>query len=126
MKPYVLLKVGDTDYRLRISTSAAIELEDKLNCSVVDGLNRMTEMRVLSKYIYAAARQLNDNIKSEGDALDLIDEYIMQGNDIEDLIDTLLDIMECSGYIKHEAVERTRDMSKKIEAQLQEKAKLLS
>lgn len=126
MKPYVLLKVGDTDYRLRISTSAAIELEDKLNCSVVDGLNRMTEMRVLSKYIYAAARQLNDNIKSEGDALDLIDEYTMQGNNIESLFDVMLDVMECSGYIKHEAVELTRDMSKKITAQLHEKAKSLS
>lgn len=126
MKSYVLLKVGDTDYRLRISTSAAIELEDKLNCSVVDGLNRMTEMRVLSKYIYAAARQLNDNIKSEGDALDLIDEYTMQGNNIESLFDVMLDVMECSGYIKHEAVELTRDMSKKITAQLHEKAKSLS
>lgn len=126
MKPYVLLKVGDTDYRLRISTSAAIELEDKLNCSVVDGLNRMTEMRVLSKYIYAAVRQLNDNIKSEGDALDLIDEYTMQGNNIESLFDVMLDVMECSGYIKHEAVELTRDMSKKITAQLHEKAKSLS
>lgn len=126
MKPYVLLKVGDTDYRLRISTASAIELEDKLNCSVVDGLNRMTEMRVLSKYIYAAARQLNDNIKSEGDALDLIDEYTMQGNNIESLFDVMLDVMECSGYIKHEAVELTRDMSKKITAQLHEKAKSLS
>lgn len=126
MKPYVLLKVGDTDYRLRISTSAAIELEDKLNCSVVDGLNRMTEMRVLSKYIYAAAKQLNDNIKSEGDALDLIDEYTMQENNIESLFDVMLDVMECSGYIKHEAVELTRDMSKKITAQLHEKAKSLS
>lgn len=123
MKPYIVLKVGKDDYRLRISTSSAIELEDKLNCSVVDGLNRIAEMRVLAKYVYAASNQLNDGINTETDALDLIDEYTMQGNKIEDLFNVILEVMENSGYIKREAIE----MSKKLTAQLQEKqAKLLS
>lgn len=123
MKPYVTLKVGNTDYRLRISTASAIELEDKLNCSVVDGMNRLGEIRVLAKYIYAAANQLNDDVKTEEDAFALIDEYTMQGNKIEDLYDVMLEVMECSGYIKQEAIE----MSKKLTAQLQEKqAQLLS
>lgn len=123
MKPYIVLKTGKTDYRLRISTASAIELEDKLNCSVVDGMNRLAEIRILAKYIYAASNQLNDSITTESDALDLIDEYTMEGNKIEDLYDVILEVMECSGYIKQEDI----DASKKLSAQLREKqAKLLS
>ncbi|MCQ2463986.1 MAG: hypothetical protein MJ095_00225 [Oscillospiraceae bacterium] len=123
MKPYVLFKAGDKDYRLRINLSSAVELEDKLNCSVVDGLNRLGEVRILAKYFYAAANSLNDDIKEERDALDVIDEFTMQGGKIEDLLEIMVEVMECSGYIKQEAV----DASKKFKAQLMEKqAELLS
>lgn len=123
MKPYVVLKVGKDDYRLRLSTSAAIDLEEQLSCSVVDGMNRLGEIRVLVKYVFAAAKQLNDSIKTEDDVFDLIDEYTMQGGTIETLYDVMLEVMVCSGYLKQEAIE----LSKKLTAQLQEKqAKLLS
>ena len=117
MKPYIVLNIGEKEYRLRIPATSAIELEDKLNCSVVDGMNRLFEIRVLAKYFYAAAKHLNDDVKTEGDALAVIDEYTMQGNKVEDLYDVILSVMENSGYIKQEAI----DMSKKITAQMQEK-----
>ncbi len=123
MKPYVLLKVGKTDYRLKITTAAAIELEDKLNCSVVDGMNRLNEARVLVKYIYAAARELNDGIASETDAAGILDEYYMQGNKFDDIFEVVLEVMENSGYITQQQV----DITKKMNAQLKEKqAQLLS
>ena len=117
MKTYIVLNIGEKEYRLRIPATSAIELEDKLNCSVVDGMNRLCEIRVLAKYFYAAAKQLNDDVKTEGDALAVIDEYTMQGNKVEDLYDVILSVMENSGYIKQEAI----DMSKKMTAQMQEK-----
>ena len=116
MKPYIVLNIGEKEYRLRIPATSAIELEDKLNCSVVDGMNRLCEIGVLAKYFYAAAKQLNDDVKTEGDALAVIDEYTMQGNKVEDLYDVILSVMENSGYIKQEAI----DMSKKMTAQMQE------
>lgn len=123
MKPYVLLKVGKTDYRLKITTAAAIELEDKLNCSVVDGMNRLNEARVLVKYIYAAAKELNDGIASETDAAGILDEYYMQGNKFDDIFEVVLEVMENSGYITQQQV----DITKKMNAQLKEKqAQLLS
>ena len=112
-----MLNIGEKEYRLRIPATSAIELEDKLNCSVVDGMNRLCEIRVLAKYFYAAAKQLNDDVKTEGDALAVIDEYTMQGNKVEDLYDVILSVMENSGYIKQEAI----DMTKKMTAQMQEK-----
>lgn len=117
MKPYIVLKVGEKDYRLRISTASAIELEDKLNCSVVDGMNRLAEIRVLAKFVYAAAKDLNDGIKTESDAHELIDEYTMQGNTLDDLREVFLDVMVASGHLEQEAV----DESKKMSAQLKEK-----
>lgn len=108
MKPYVLLKVGKTDYRLKITTAAAIELEDKLNCSVVDGMNRLNEARVLVKYIYAAAKELNDGIASETDAAGILDEYYMQGNKFDDIFEVVLEVMENSGYITQQQVDITK------------------
>lgn len=117
MKPYIVLKVGDTDYRLRVNTASGIELEEKINCAVVDGLSRLAETRVLAKFIYASAKDLNDGINTESDAYDLIDEYTMHGNTLEELRNVILDVMVCSGYLEQEAV----DESKKFSAQLKEK-----
>lgn len=120
MKPYIVLKAGDKEYRLKISNASAIELEDDLNCSIMEGLNRLGEIRVLAKYLKAALRPLENSAET----LEIMDDYVAAGGKIEDLYDVILEVMENSGYIKREAL----DASKKIQAQLQNKMaeKLLS
>lgn len=123
MKPYIVLKIADKEYQLKITTSAAIELEDKLNTSIVEGLSRLGETRILAKYLLAAAKSLNDGIKTENDAYMILDEYSMSGGKYDDLYDVILEVMENSGFIRQEAI----DASKKMQAQLQKKqAELLS
>ena len=123
MKPYIVLKIADKEYQLKITTSAAIELEDKLNTSIVEGLSRLGETRILAKYLLAAAKPLNDGIKTENDAYMILDEYSMSGGKYDDLYDVILEVMENSGFIRQEAI----DASKKMQAQLQKKqAELLS
>ena len=123
MKPYIVLKITDKEYQLKITTSAAIELEDKLNTSIVEGLSRLGETRILAKYLLAAARTLNEGVKTENDAYMILDEYSMSGGKYEDLYDVILEVMENSGFIRQEAI----DASKKMQAQLQKKqADLLS
>lgn len=122
MKPYIVLKAGDKEYRLKISNASAIELEDDLNCSIMEGLNRLGEIRILAKYLKAALRPL-ENVTHE-ETLEIMDDYVATGGKIEDLYDVILEVMENSGYIKREAL----DASKKLQAQLQNKMaeKLLS
>ena len=123
MKPYIVLKIADKEYQLKITTSAAIELEDKLNTSIVEGLGRLGETRILAKYLFTAARTLNEGIKTENDAYMILDEYTLSGGKYDDLYDVILEVMENSGFIKQEAI----DASKKMRAQLQKKqADLLS
>ena len=123
MKPYIVLKIADKEYQLKITTSAAIELEDQLNTSIVEGLSRLGETRILAKYLLAAAKSLNDGIKTENDAYMILDEYSMSGGKYDDLYDVILEVMENSGFIRQEAI----DASKKMQAQLQKKqAELLS
>lgn len=123
MKPYIVLKIADKEYQLKITTSAAIELEDKLNTSIVEGLGRLGETRILAKYLFTAARTLNEGIKTENDAYMILDEYTLSGGKYDDLYDVILEVMENSGFIKQEAI----DASKKMRAQLQKKqAELLS
>ena len=123
MKPYIVLKIADKEYQLKITTSAAIELEDKLNTSIVEGLGRLGETRILAKYLFTAARTLNEGIKTENDAYMILDEYSMSGGKYDDLYDVILEVMENSGFIRQEAI----DASKKMQAQLQKKqAELLS
>lgn len=123
MKPYIVLKIADKEYQLKITTSEAIELEDKLNTSIVEGLGRLGETRILAKYLFTAARTLNEGIKTENDAYMILDEYTLSGGKYDDLYDVILEVMENSGFIKQEAI----DASKKMQAQLQKKqADLLS
>lgn len=120
MKPYILFKAGDKEYRLKITIESAIQLEDDINRSIVDGLNRIAEMRIMAKYMYAALYPLNDGITKEN-TYSIIDDYLMQGGKTEELLDVILEVMECSGYIKQEAL----DASKKMRAQMMEKATAL-
>ncbi len=123
MKPYIVLKIADKEYQLKITTSAAIELEDKLNTSIVEGLSRLGETRILAKYLFTAARTLNEGIKAENDAYMILDEYSLSGGKYDNLYDVILEVMENSGFIRQEAI----DASKKMQAQLQKKqADLLS
>lgn len=123
MKPYIVLKTADKEYQLKITTSAAIELEDKLNTSIVEGLSRLGETRILAKYMLAAARTLNKDVNTEEDAYMILDEYTLSGGKYDDLYDVILEVMESSGFIRQEAI----DASKKMQAQLQKKqAELLS
>lgn len=123
MKPYIVLKIADKEYQLKITTSAAIELEDKLNTSIVEGLSRLGETRILAKYFLAAARTLNKDVNTEEDAYMILDEYSLSGGKYDDLYDVILEVMENSGFIRQEAI----DASKKMQAQLQKKqAELLS
>ncbi|MCQ2464383.1 MAG: hypothetical protein MJ095_02225 [Oscillospiraceae bacterium] len=120
MKPYIVFKAGNDEYRLKITVESAIQLEDEINCSIVEGLNKLDEMRMMSKYIYAALYPLNDGITKEN-TYGIINEFLMHGGKTEDLLDIILEVMECSGYIRQEAV----DASKKMRAQLMEKANAL-
>lgn len=123
MKPYIVLKTADKEYQLKITTSAAIELEDKLNTSIVEGLSRLGETRILAKYMLAATRTLNKDVNTEEDAYMILDEYTLSGGKYDDLYDVILEVMENSGFIRQEAI----DASKKMQAQLQKKqAELLS
>ena len=123
MKPYIVLKIADKEYQLKITTSAAIELEDKLNTSIVEGLSRLGETRILAKYLLVAAKTLNKDVNTEEDAYMILDEYSLSGGKYDDLYDVILEVMENSGFIRQEAI----DASKKMQAQLQKKqAELLS
>ncbi len=120
MKPYILLKTAEKEYRLKYTNAIIAELEDDLNSSYADGLEKLTEVRVLAKYLKAALVTLNDGITAE-ETYNIMDEFALAGGNTDDLRNIVMETMVNSGFIREEAYE----ISKKLQAQMQEKANAL-
>lgn len=120
MKPYILLKTAEKEYRLKYTNAIIAELEDDLNISYADGLEKLTEVRVLAKYLKAALVTLNDGITAE-ETYNIMDEFALAGGNTDDLRNIVMETMVNSGFIREEAYE----ISKKLQAQMQEKANAL-
>lgn len=120
MKPYILLKTAEKEYRLKYTNAIIAELEDDLNSSYADGLEKLTEVRVLAKYLKAALVTLNDGITAE-ETYNIMDEFALAGGNTDDLRHIVMETMVNSGFIREEAYE----ISKKLQAQMQEKANAL-
>lgn len=120
MKPYILLKTAEKEYRLKYTNAIIAELEDDLNSGYADGLEKLTEVRVLAKYLKAALVTLNDGITSE-ETYNIMDEFALAGGNTDDLRNIVMETMVNSGFIREEAYE----ISKKLQAQMQEKANAL-
>lgn len=120
MKPYILLKTAEKEYRLKYTNAIIAELEDDLDSSYADGLEKLTEVRVLAKYLKAALVTLNDGITAE-ETYNIMDEFALAGGNTDDLRNIVMETMVNSGFIREEAYE----ISKKLQAQMQEKANAL-
>lgn len=97
-------EVGDKSYRLKLTTSASVELESKLGCNplVVFGV---TEPKIPTfkqiALILQAAIGFEKPI-SLSNVYDLIDEYFEAGHDLSDLTYLIREVFVVSGLISEE------------------------
>lgn len=123
MKPYEIFTAAGKEYKAKITALSAVEFEEKLNCGIIDALNRIGQLRYLADFYFAALKPLNPEIKTKNDVLALIDDYMSGGGTLEELQDTLMEILHTSGLINQEAIDVTKKFKEKQKESLKESLK---
>ena len=101
MNKFMTLCVGGEEYKLRLTASAIVSIEKKLNQSLFTALEHIQDNMVetVTTILWGAMQPLNAGFTTEK-AYDLYDEYIDEGNSIEDLMQVINGLFEVSGFFK--------------------------
>ena len=104
MKPYVELKIGENEYKLKMKTRQVVALEKSLGKSPLnilmeaqDGVLPSIEDMLM---ILAASLQQFHHGYDLDKVYDLYDEFVEDGNTMLELIPIIIDVLSVSGYIK--------------------------
>ena len=104
MKPYVELKIGENEYKLKMKTRQVVALEKSLGKSPLnilmeaqDGVLPSIEDMLM---ILAASLQQYHHGFDLDKVYDLYDEFVDAGNTMLELIPIIIDVLSVSGYIK--------------------------
>lgn len=95
--PFYTLTVGEKSYMLRLTAGAAVRLEDRLGCSIYDGLKKLNEIKVVTEFLYAIIESLSPEV-TKNSVYMLFDEYISEGGTLKKLNGIIVETMERSGF----------------------------
>lgn len=119
MAAYKILTIGENEYKLKLTTSSTISIEDKLSGNILDPImglgtsaldsegnvdvNKMSTMPLPSlKYmvtvLWGSLQKFNHGMTFEK-TCDLVDDYIESGKTQMDLFEFIMDLLMESGII---------------------------
>lgn len=100
---YYTFYVKDETYKLKLATKDLLDIEKKLgmNPIMIFGVNgnRVPTITELITIIASSFNKYNHGI-SENDVLDIIDNWLNEGNTIKELIELVVEIYKVSGLYK--------------------------
>ena len=101
MKAYHSLTVGGQEYKLRLTASAIMSIEKKLGKSLFAALEKIEDnmIETIATVLWGALQPLNAN-SSFDTAMSLFDQYVDDGNSVEDLMQEINALFEASGFFK--------------------------
>ena len=105
-KPFEIWTVKGVDYKLKLSTSAIIELESKLNSNLLNILNDgIPSLQIMAMLIHGALKKYNHGINLN-DVNDILDDYFEEGGSQLDLLqNVVIPIFSVSGFFTTEMIE---------------------
>ncbi len=101
--PFKIFNAGDKTYLLRLTALAAVRLEERLNCSVYEAVERMSEIRIMSEVLYALIESSQPEFR-KAEVFDIIDSYLSEGKSIERLNGEIGEALRLSGFFGIRAV----------------------
>lgn len=102
-KPYVIWNVDGYDYKLKLTTSSILAIEEKLNMNMLDIIMKTTEgktppLKIMLFITHQAMLKYEHGIK-EKDVIDLFDKYLDEGGDQTTFMtDVFIPIYQVSGF----------------------------
>jgi hypothetical protein len=118
-KPFETWTVKGIDYKLKLSTSAIIELESKLNSNLLNILNDgIPSLQIMSMLIHSALKKYNHGINLN-DVNDILDDYFDEGGSQIDLFqNVIIPIFNVSGFFTPAMVEAMEYKMKEADEQM--------
>lgn len=118
-KPFEIWTVKGVEYKLKLSTSAIIELESKLNSNLLNILNDgIPSLQIMAMLIHGALKKYNHSI-SLSDVNDILDDYFDEGGSQLDLLqNVIIPIFNVSGFFTPVMVEAMEVKMKEANEQL--------
>lgn len=118
-KPFETWTVKSVEYKLKLSTSAIIELESKLNSNLLNILNDgIPSLQIMAMLIHGALKKYNHGI-SLNDVNDILDDYFDEGGSQLDLLqNVIIPIFNVSGFFTPAMVEAMEHKMKEAKEQM--------
>lgn len=104
---YTELKVGDKEYKLRLTAGGIVNAEKKMGGNILDIFTKKERIPAITELLTVLQSSLQKfhNGITLSDAYDIYDEYIDEGGTFEDLIEKIIDVFEVSGFFKKDQVK---------------------
>ena len=100
-KPFAIWKVGEEEYKLKLTTSKITEVEERLKVGLMDVMGTvrtLPPLKVMLTITHAAMQQFNSGIK-ERDVYEIFDKYIDEGGSQLDFFSNVfMEIYKVSGF----------------------------
>ncbi|MEG0753163.1 MAG: DUF6096 family protein [Angelakisella sp.] len=101
MTRFTIFQVGSEEYKLRLTADAILTAEKKLGKSVFTALQNIQDnlFETVTVILWAAMQSMQHGTTMEK-VYTLYDQYIDDGNSIEDLLQVISALFEASGFFK--------------------------
>lgn len=101
---YTTLKIGDEEYKLRLTTGAMVDLEKKLGKNPLvmiaeAGKGSMPKLEEAMFILHYSLIKFQPNYKLK-DTYNLYDRFVDDGQTFSELIHVLVDALSVSGYFR--------------------------
>lgn len=116
-KPYAVWTVGGRDYKLKLTTQAVINLENKLGMNLLSVVSNtdsgnLPPLKVMLLIAHQAMQKFEHGIK-EDDVIEMFDKYQDEGGtQMTFMTDVFLPIYQVSGFFSQ---AQTQSMDKRLE-----------
>lgn len=107
---YSIIKIGENEYKARLTAKSCVELEKKLGTNPINILmdianaNKMPSVDTILVILHASLQAYNHNISLD-ETYFLYDRFIDDGHSMVDLIPIIIDIFKVSGLLPEEKEE---------------------
>lgn len=106
---YTTLTIKDNDYKLRLTTRTAIDLEKKLGYNPLNLIMEMTENKMpkimdVVVFLHGMLQQYHHGMNIDK-VMDLFDDYIEDGHSMFDLVPPFVEVLTEAGYIPKDTGE---------------------
>jgi len=101
MKQFHTITISGQDYKLRLTASAILAIEKKLDMPIFDAISleniRTNIVETITTILWGAIQPFDPSFTINM-AMELFDQYIDDGNPVDDLIGEINTLFEVSGF----------------------------